>query len=260
MVRKFSKLELNYPGPLAIDGVGHIRCPTISEVVQCRVSLTDNFLLWADDAYNYYLELLVISKNQVVERFAEHQTEDVLKELDKLSLFQILTLIPELREQLQAGLNFFFEEEVIYNTELGVFVLYQQYVDSVGIIDDKNFINVKNLILQRCHISPPKITEGKRRSKRMIEFDKKIEEGRKHSSKYKNDQKAMELGNIVSKVAAQSNAADINDIYDWTVYQLYEQFNEINASIQIETILNRWSVWGKDDFDFSIWYKPNSTD
>lgn len=260
MAREFSKLELNAPFPLEIDGVGHIRCPTVQDITKCRVHITDSAVLYAEDAYNYYLELLVISKAKVLERYSPVFEEDVLEKLDKLSLFCVLILIPDLREQLTKTFNFFFEEDVVFDLDTNAFRVFHEYSEEVGVICNDNFIDVRNLILKRVHISPPKVVDGKRRSKKMIEFDKKIEAGRKHSRRYQIDQAAMEIGNIVSKVASKANAADINDVYGWTIYQLYEQFSEINVGIQIDTILKRWSTWGKDDFDFSVWYKPNNSD
>ena len=260
MARDFSYLELNYFGPLEIEGVGHVRAPTVEEIALCKASVTEESTLYGEEAYNYYLELLIINRAKLLERYASSLEESSLQELDKLSLFTVLTLIPEVRDQLTESLNFFFEEEVVYDYEAGIYRLFVNYSDEVGQINEENFIEVKSLILKRCHIKPPKSTEGKRRSKRMIEFDKKIEAGRKKSRKWNDEQKSMELGNIVSKVAARSNAADINDVYTWTIYQLYEQFGEINYAIQIDTIMKRWSTWGKDDYDFSSWYQSRSSE
>lgn len=260
MVRDFSLLELNYPGSLEIDNVGFVRCPTVEEIVKCRIQLAEDAVLHGEDAYNYHLELLVVTRAKVLERYNGLVDEDVLKQLEELSLFNVLILIPELREQLTNSLNFFFEEEVVFDLESGVFRLFQDYSDEVGIINNDNFVAVKNLILKRCHVTPPKVTEGKRRTKKMIEYDKKLEEGRRRSRKWKNEQEAMELGNIVSKLAARVRGADINDIYSWTIYQVYEQFGEINVGIQIDTIMKRWSTWGQDEFDFSMWYQPRNTD
>lgn len=260
MGREFSRLELNYSGPLEIDGVGHVRCPTVEEVATCRAQPVEEVILYGEDAYNFYLEMFVITRGKLLERYVDLYEEEDLKEMDKLSLFTVMILAQDTREQLTESLNFFFEEEVVFDYEAGVFRLFQNYSEVVGEINDDNFIEVKNLILKRCHITPPKVTGGKRRSKRMIEFDKKVEEGRKKSRKWKNDQESMELGNIVSKVASRSNAADINDVYTWTIYQLYEQFGEINYAIQIDTILKRWSTWGKEDFDFTSWYHTRSSE
>ena len=260
MARDFTLLELNYPGALEVDDVGHIRCPTIEEIVTCRVQVNDKIVLHGEDAYNYHLELLVITRAKILERFSQVLEEETLKGLEELSLFNVIILIPELREQLSESLNFFFEEDVVFDLEHDVFRLFQDYSEEVGVISDDNFVEVKNLILKRCHVSPPKVTEGKRRSKKMIEYDKKLEEGRRRSRKWKNSQEAMELGNIVSKMAARVRGADINDIYTWTIFQLYEQFGEINVGIQIDTIMKRWSTWGQDDFDFTMWYQPRNTD
>ena len=148
MVRDFSLLELNYPGSLEIDNVGFVRCPTVEEIVKCRIQLAEDAVLHGEDAYNYHLELLVVTRAKVLERYNGLVDEDVLKQLEELSLFNVLILIPELREQLTNSLNFFFEEDVVFDLESGVFRLFQDYSDEVGIINNDNFVAVKNLILK----------------------------------------------------------------------------------------------------------------
>ena len=145
MGREFSRLELNYSGPLEIDGVGHVRCPTVEEVATCRAQPVEEVILYGEDAYNFFLEMFVITRGKLLERYVDLYEEEDLKEMDKLSLFTVMILAQDTREQLTESLNFFFEEEVVFDYEAGVFRLFQNYSEVVGEINDDNFIEVKNL-------------------------------------------------------------------------------------------------------------------
>ena len=253
----FTHLELNSPAPLLVSGVGHIISPRIQEIVNLRERT--NGARDGEYVYNLFLSTLIRTKAQFLEAISDNFTEKQLKELDNIPLFSLYLLFGDTRHLLMEAISFFCTEYVAFDKEKMRLVLYEEISEDgagqtvVGEISDDNYTDVRNCILQRNYVDPPASTNGKRRSKKMIAFDKKIEEGRKQSKKFKDNQKAMQLGNLVSKVA--SNGVGIQNVYDLTVYQLYDQFFEINTSIQIEAARTRWSVWGKDKFDFSQWYK-----
>lgn len=251
-----TKLELNFPGPIKIDGVGHIKSLKVSDIVRCRRNDIDG-----ESIYNSFLNIFLIKKAQFLESISEMFSEKQLRELDTLPLFTLLILFPKVREVLYDALSFFLEEKVIFLEQEQRFSIIDSKLSEesgrlgeVGSINADNYPDVKNVILARNYITPPSNSNGKRRTKRMIAFDKKIEEGRKKSRRFKEEQEAMQLGNIVSKVSRYAGAP-VSSVYDWTIYQLYDQFSEINTQIQLNTIMRRWSTWGKDDFDFSLWYK-----
>lgn len=254
----FTHLELNYPGSLFVKGVGHIRCPRIEEIVGLRNKSDGS--QDGEALYNLFLDILLRTKAQFLELISKNLEEDQLKELDHIPLLYLYLMFEDTRKLLMASIEFFIDESVAYDKANMKLITYTDIAHSdsndivvVGEINVDNFVDVKNLILRRNYIQPPKNPDGKRRSKRMMEFDAKIEKGRKQSKKFKANQQAMQIGNLVSKVAARSPIG-MNNIYDLTVYQLYDQFFEINGSVQIDAALTRWCVWGKDKFDFSQWY------
>lgn len=227
MAAQFTHLDFVSPYPVLMEGVGHIRSPKLHEIV----------LLGGESRYNSMLSVLLMTKVQLLEQLAESSDipEDVLQEFDKLSLFELLVGIEVTRHVLMDAFSFFLTESVAFLEDEVAFVTYdddqqrsplQRVV--YGRIDAENYHQVREVILRRNYMTPPSNAEGKRRSKRMIEYDKKIEAGRKKSARYKAEQKAMQLGNLVSKVSKYSTLNILN-VFDLTVYQLYDQFFEINT-------------------------------
>lgn len=253
----FTQLELNSPSSLFVNGVGHIRSPQLTDIVKLR-ERTEG-LHDGEATYNLFLSVLLRTKAQFLEMISDGFEEKQLKEFDNIPLLHLHLAFDEPRHLLMQALDFFVDEYIAFDRQSLRIVLYKSVTQDgsgdgqVGEINADNFAYVKNLILQRNYVDPPENPNGKRRSKKMMEYDAKVEKGRKQSKKFKENQKAMQLGNLVSKVA--SNGVGIQNVYDLTVYQLYNQFFEINTSIQIEAARTRWSVWGKDKFDFSQWYK-----
>lgn len=249
MAKSFTKLELNYTGSLYVSGVGHIRCPTINEIIEGG----------GEDAYNNRIMVLLYTKSQLAENINSDLSDDLLKELNNTPLFIFLIANDATREVLLETLSFFFDEQVVFDESTSSFLTIDRNSgESIGSVNYINYEEVRGLILQRNYMSLPKESVVKKKSKRAMEREAKIAEGRKKSKKYKDRQESMRLDNITSKLAARSPSLNIQDVYKLTIYQLYDQFTELNISLQIDTILTRWSIWGKDDFDFSIWCRPNN--
>lgn len=276
-MEEFTILELNSPSALPVDGVGHVKSPKISDIVN----------IIGKRMYDSYLSIFIITKASFLESISDYYTEQQLTELDRFPLFQILLVFEDTRAKLIDAINFFFVEDFMFDSEnlrLVSIVDKSTIVDDkksrfvdrishlsrardksgseievVGIIDSDNFGDVRRAILSRNYISTPKNDNGKRRSKKMIEFDRKLEEGRKHSKKKRDEQASMELGNIISKICAWDPGININDLYEYTVYQVYNLFNELNRKIQLDAYISKWSTWGDKDFEFDLWYRTEGT-
>lgn len=255
----FSHLDLNYPGALMVKDVGHIKCPTISEIIELRELSGGE--RGGEDTYNLYLDVFIRTKAQFLEAISDSFEEKQLKEFDEVPLFLLYLMFRETRDLLVDAVDFFFSESAVIDPNTASILLIENYEDDgakvVGAITDENFNDVKSLILQRNYITPPTNPNGKRRSKKMIAFDEQVEKGRKKSTKYQQEREAMQLGNLVSKVAAGASLS-YSEVYGMTVFQLYDRFFEVNTSQQVNAALTRWCVWGQDKFDFSQWYKITS--
>lgn len=242
--RQFTHLDLVSPYPLPIDGVGHVLSPTLRDIV----------LSGGEQVYNSRISILLMTKVQLLQALTSVASEQEVKKIQDQQLFDIMMAIEYFRNGLIDSLNFFLQQEV-YVSDDGTFIQTSSgSYNFKGKITAQTFVVVKDLILKRNYITPPKQTKAKRRSKKMIQFDKKLQQGRKKSKKYKQQRKAMQLGNLVSKISKYSNLNIVN-VFDLTVYQLYDQFFQIGTQVQLQAATMRWCIWGQDKYDFSQWYK-----
>lgn len=260
-MREYTHLELISPHPVLFQGVGHIISPTVRNVIRDT----------GQDEYNSKLSILLMTKVQLLESLAPIAQEKILKALDEQNAFTILMLVQPYRQALVGALNYFLQQKVEvsengrclqvfdqsqvrrhYNLETKEWQRLKPAI--IGQITEQNFDDLRKAVLQRNYITPPDESKAKRRSKKMIQFDKKIEQGRKKSKRYKQERKAMQLGNLVSKISKYTNL-NITNAFDLTVYQLYDQFFEVSTQIQLDAATMRWCIWGKDKFDFSQWFK-----
>lgn len=66
----------------------------------------------------------------------------------------------------------------------------------------------------------------------------------------------MELPNIISSISSHHNSLNIINVWDLTVYQLYDQFNRqrLGDSFNIQSM--SVAAWGDSDgkFDETVWF------
>ena len=86
----FRSLDMVSPFPLLLDNIGHIVSPKIRYITygvgECQ--------------YNQYISTLLLSKVQLLESLSQLVTEDILYQLDKLSLFDLMISIDTIRDAL----------------------------------------------------------------------------------------------------------------------------------------------------------------
>ena len=73
----------------------------------------------------------------------------------------------------------------------------------------------------------------------------------------KKNAKNFAIPNVISSVAAMSNNLNIVNIWDATLFQLFDQFNKLRTNDVHYINEVRVSVWGdeKKHFDPALWYK-----
>ena len=100
------------------------------------------------------------------------------------------------------------------------------------------------------------------KSKKALEIMKKLQKGRNEKTKQTKLDKNMELGNIISSVANRSKTLNILNIWELTIFQLYDCFSRLsnNNIYDIQSI--SVAVWGDKDnhFDATSWFNKIDTD
>ena len=66
----------------------------------------------------------------------------------------------------------------------------------------------------------------------------------------------MELGNIISKLCAANSGYTLLNIYDLTIFQLYDQFFQYGYLRAMDLNERAFSVHGGKEFNFEKWLEP----
>lgn len=217
--------------------------------------------------YNFYISLMLMSSKQYLESLDDQSFYYNLTDDEKISL-NIYDLVLDdvgMRGLFEKALDFFLVEKVQYNSEFNMFFTYDGKVDEEnnlvpsGVIKKENFDFVRDVILQRNHILKNQTDAGKIKKKKSLEIYTKILKGREVLDKTnKKKDKDMELGNIISALASNHNSLNIANIWDITVFQLYDQFDrQINKNVfEVQgTAIAFSGSKAAPDFKYSNWYK-----
>lgn len=201
------------------------------------------------EKYNAYLNVMALTRDDLVDGvFAEAPEE--LKE--QLTVYMVVTVFPEFQKLAEESLTFFLGELVGFDAEKAAFVS-----ESGAKVGAENFDRVRNAILQISCIAPPEPEQPKFRNAKSKKIFEKIKQGRAEMAKTrKHEHNAdMSIPNVVSKLSSRGIGYTILNIWQMTVWQLFDQFANACLNTQIEVLSLRWAAWGKDSFDFSAWYK-----
>ena len=255
---KLEYFDLLSPEPIHIKDIGHIKSPTLREISKIRYA-----------QYNQYLNILLFTPEDYYNNFEKDKVE-WFKALDddsksKIFLYDLIINNKIILYLFLESFNFFFEETIVFNTITNQFVLYESEEavknedKPVGIIDNNNFYDVCDIILQRNNIFKNYANEDfkKVKNNRALEILKKLKKGQEKQNKINKYDKKVELPNVISALASYHNSLNMTNIWDMTVYQIYDQFKRVqnNSIYNIES--TSISVWGdkENKFDSTKWYQ-----
>ena len=249
---KFTYGDLISGDAIFVEGIGHIRSPFLYELKPSKGIGTWN--------YNLYISLLAWDKDKVV-NFLRISTGKKLKKLDgntTLEIFDVLTLIDTSRELLQNAMAFFMEENVTWNSEQRKFItLSKADGTEVGFIDRNNFEEVRDMMLQMNYINLGDSAKPlKHSTDKAKELWEKAQAYLKQESKKEAKDKTMELGNIISKLSVASPSYNLLNIYNLTVFQLYDQFFQCGYLRAIGLNERAFTIHGGNKFNMKDWLKP----
>ena len=246
-----------------------------------------------DDYFRYYSQEQKQKVLDVKKQYEELDTEEKLS----ISFYDLLMYDELLICSFIEAFDFFFEEEVdfvVNGNEITdaqfSFITYNK-IDTpqkiklnngneystiktnrelVGVINRSNFKDVVDIILQRNsvqmeeEITAEDLTKVKNKNK-VMQLMEKMKKGQKQLDKTrekKREEKGVasdtELANIISCVAAKNhNGLNMINIWDMTIYNLYEQFKLIRENNIHDAETLSVFVWGdkSNKFDIDAWFK-----
>lgn len=250
-------MELEYfdllsPAPVYISRVGGIVSPKLKDIASIGIN-----------TYQYYLTILLMDLKAYFTMLGQQEQFNLLSEEQKsqLNIFDFLTSNNDSVNLLQTVLNFFINENVIYSNEHKAFLV-QKENETIGIISKEIYPQVCSIICQRnCIKSNQEEDLSNIKSKKALEIMKKLQKGRTEKAKHSKADKNMELGNIISAVANKSHSLNILNIWELTVYQVWDCFSRLTNNSIYDIQSMSVAAWGNKDnsFDATAWFKRINT-
>ncbi len=95
------------------------------------------------------------------------------------------------------------------------------------------------------------------KNKKALEIAKKLKQGRAQKNAAAKPDDDMELGNIISAVAGKSQTLNLLNIWDLTVFQLWDSFFRLSSNNLYAIQSMSVAAWGDKDkhFDAASWFR-----
>lgn len=262
--------DLIAPSDIPISlSIGNVKNHTLHEIYKHGINLFRMYEVYLKlTPYDYYEHLNKKDGKEYWDLLSDEQKKEI-------SLYDILVSNDDVAFTFQEIFNFFFYERVVYRDKVFALIKTDDYEtddDSVditpdnlvGIIHPKNFDEVLGVLQQVCCIQDDDVLEEKdpkfknKKAKMLYEKMLKAKREQKKRKKIENE-KNLSLPNIISSTAAKCPGFNIVNIWESTLFQLYDQFGKIQNNDVHYVNSVRVSVWGdeKNKYDSSLWYKNN---
>ena len=265
---KLEYFTLLCPTPIKLS-IGSVKKHTLREIGE--------FSFPRFRVYEVYLSLTPNSYYNNLADEADKEYWQAIPDEQKVNttLYDIILLYDDLRECYLDVFNFFFIERVIfrdnyfytlntddYDTPDDEIELSEDNV--VGIINHTNIYDVLDILRQVCCIKSDDPLEEQQpvfkneKAKRLYE---KMLKAKEEDNKKKEKRLSMDTSvpNVISSTAAKSPGLNIINIWDATLFQLYDQFGKTQSDDIHYLNSVRVAVWGdeKNTYDHALWYKNN---
>lgn len=246
---KLNYFDLLSPAPVAIPHTCSIVSPKLKDISSIGFA-----------TYQCYLSILFMDiktyfgLNGCGEAYEKMPNE----ELAKLNIFDLLITEESTMQLLMSALQFFILEPIMYTKEKNYFLVCNVDGNKIGEISNRNYSLVCDIISQRLRLKIDKEDDlSKIKSKKALEIAKKLKFGRNKKKELSKPDSSMELSNIISAVAGKSQSLNLLNIWDLTVFQLWDYFLRLsnNAIYDIQSM--SVATWGDKDkhFDAASWFK-----
>lgn len=252
---KLDYFDLLSPEPMYFNQIGGVKCPTLREISKVSYG-----------KYQMYLSLLLITPKSYFQNMNQTEFYENLSDEEKSSLntFDLMTVDSDMCSMLETALSFFLTYIPKYDEQYKVFLLYEreEQTEPSGFISKDIWSQLCDIILQRNYVKPKEEDLSKIKSKRALSIMQKLQKGRENKEKNTKADKNMEIGNIISAVANKSESLNIINIWDITVYQLWDAFyRNCNNSVYDIQSMSVAAYGDKDNhFDANSWFKNLNKD
>lgn len=238
--------------PIYIPGIGHIKSPILRDICPDKAGIKTyilyiNFLSWDKD------ELINFDKMM-------HFGGSGLLFKDELSMFDIVTLVPETRDLCSKMLSFFMSEKIVWDRTTRSYICFDDSDPSVriGCIAADNFDYLRECILKLNYIgldkdnNEPPMYSSEKAKELWDRAEKYLAEQAKKSA----DKPEYHLCNVISKLCACHPSYNLLNVYRLTIFQLYDAFFQLGFLRASDLNERIFSTHGGESFAFEEWLKP----
>ena len=196
------------------------------------------------------VDALKIKKESTLKKITE--TEDI-------TIFDVFTIIPEMTETLRKAMSFFMTEKIEWSAKDKCFYTFEDD-KVVGQVNRDNYGELQEVILQLNYINLSKRTRPitNHTTEKSKELWEKAQQYLKQEGKKQVEDKKMNLGNVISKLCIAGAGYNLLNIYDLTIFQLYDQFFQYGYMRAMNLNDMVFSNHGGKKFDLQAWLKPIS--
>ena len=262
--------------PCELYGIAKVKSPTLKEIAKLNQKLKtyNTYLYYLSLDIESYYKMIFDKKIDYFKEYVKEQKQSILdkkvyyeslslEEQKEIKYFDILIRDRLLVEQIKIILSFFIVDKIEFFDEYGCYFTFNGELNSsnklkpTGIISRDNYEVLVKTIFKMNAIDPNKKkeenlkfknAEAERLWKQLYENDEKI--------KKEKEMEALSIPNLLSALCGKRNLNIIN-IWDITVYQLYDQFKRVRQNNIFDITSTNVSVWGNsnNEFDLNSWYE-----
>lgn len=225
--------------------VGHVRSPRLKEM------FPSSGIGWTK--YSLYIYMMKANADQVSKLAGTQEYYD--------SVYRAILSSEMVKELFAEALSFFMAEHIMFDQSHQIFLTYTDAdtdsgVALAGIINEENFDEVRAAVLLLNYISPAKanvdVQFSSERAKELWERAQKY----LAQQEPKESDPAMAMGNIISKLCVIHPSYNYLNVYDLTVFQLYDAFFQLCYMRSVAFSEAVVSNHGSKEFKFSDWMNP----
>lgn len=251
---RFDYFDMLSGEPIYLQGVGHIRSPLLNDI---KPNTGIGYR-----TYNLYLNFLTWDKEHLLkyDRLMQFRGAGKLNR-ECFNFFDIAILLPQTREFCRGILSFFMVEDLVWDEKGRRYLAMTsgEVPEVVGEINRDNFEEVRKLMLQFNFVGLDKDdTPAAHSTNKAKELWEKMQGFLKEQAETSanEDKPGYRLSNIISKICAIHPSYNLLNIYDLTVFQLYDSFFQLGYMRSVDLSERIFSTHGGDKFNFEDWIKP----
>lgn len=248
---KFEYGDLISGDSIPVKGIAHFRSPRLRELKP-----TEGIGDWT---YNFYLNILLWVKSDFVRflRMIGGKSYRLLDENQKLETFDVATFADSTCGLLREAMAFFIDEDLIWDKGKHIYTCISRKTgEQVGQINRDNFEEVRDMMLQMNYIRVGGTKNPLRHSSKKAQILWEKAQEYLKDGKGRRPDKRMDIGNVISKLCAASNTYNLLNIYDLTVFQLYDQFFQLGYLRAAGLSERIYCNHGGKDFQAEAWLEP----